>query len=87
MCFSFEGPKKITRAPVGGYNGMVANPPTDYFLRFTIKPLGLVKYYGNILHLTTGENSNRVPWVSFKSLSTTMVVVTGHDADSYANFE
>ena len=33
---------------------MVANPPMDYVLRFTIKPTGVSNNGSNIMHFTTG---------------------------------
>jgi len=88
--FSLEGKKRITTASsVEDYDGVVANPPTDYVLRFTIEPTGLVAGYSSIIHFTTGKNccgyGTRVPGVWFDGEETDrLFVVTGHDANGNA---
>jgi len=53
--FTFNGPKQITSASnVADYTDVVANPPMDYVLRFTIKPTGVSNNDSNIMHFTIG---------------------------------
>jgi len=53
--FTFNGPKQITSASnVGDFTDLVAKPPMDYVLRFTIKPTGVSNNGSNIMHFTTG---------------------------------
>jgi len=78
--FYFTGPQKITRSERNEYVKMIASPPTDYVLRFVIRPLGIVTDWGNIINFTTGGMGfvywERVPLVAFQIGTTKLHVVT-----------
>ena len=76
--FYFAGPQKITQSRDDEYVHIIASPPTDYTLRFVIKPLGIITEYGNIIQFTTGGNccgnGQRVPCVWFQPGTTQLHV-------------
>jgi len=87
--FSFNENHLIKRASdENDYNGIVAKPPTDYVMSFKITPwsrLPLSDFWGNIMHITTGERccayGTRVPAVYFYKKTKRIAVITGYNLD------
>merc|ERR1740124_1172663 len=83
--FIFNGSTKIEMAEDEyDYDGIIALPTTDYILRFTVEPHGTLKGLGSIIHITNGGNcceyGTRSPALFFKSNTTFLQYVTGHNS-------
>jgi len=67
--YFYSGSQLITRSVDGQPDAVMINPPTDYSLRFTIEPKGVIDDYVSIIHFTTGgnngQNGRRVPAIWF----------------------
>jgi len=50
--FSFKGPQQIVKSVEGEPAAVLAAPPTDYFLQFTIELKSTYEYWTNIITLT-----------------------------------
>uniref|UniRef100_A0A7S1BIL5 Uncharacterized protein n=1 Tax=Corethron hystrix TaxID=216773 RepID=A0A7S1BIL5_9STRA len=72
--FILDGPKNIVRTAVNAPDGVVLSPPTDYRLSFTIKPLGTISEFGNIIQFTTGDPMNKAPAIFFSKGSTKLYI-------------
>jgi len=83
--FYFQGPQKITRSEENEHVKIIASPPTDYVLRFVIRPLGIVSDWVNIIHFTTGGKGygygTRVPAVWFSPGSTQLHATPGSNSN------
>eukprot|EP00588_Corethron_pennatum_P001323 CAMPEP_0194298964 /NCGR_PEP_ID=MMETSP0169-20130528/60462_1 /TAXON_ID=218684 /ORGANISM="Corethron pennatum, Strain L29A3" /LENGTH=520 /DNA_ID=CAMNT_0039049017 /DNA_START=104 /DNA_END=1666 /DNA_ORIENTATION=- len=80
--YFFGGPEKITRG--GNPHAVIISPPINYSLGFTIEIKGKIAGWGNIIHITTGDNccayGQRVPLVAFKK-NTTQLIVAAQDSE------
>jgi len=78
--FVLDGPKHIVRTAVHAPDGVMLVPPTDYRLSFTIEPLGTISDFGNIIHFTTGDRSNKAPAIFFSKDSTKLYIQISTDS-------
>ena len=81
---SFSGSQQITKSAEGKPDAVVVAPPTDYSLKFTIEPKGVVSSWGSIIHFSTGGNcceyGKRVPGIWFSPGSTKVLVSIGDNS-------
>merc|ERR1740124_785826 len=86
--FTFNGSQVISKAQdYYDYAGLIAKPSTDYILRFTIEPYGLLNEWTSIIHI--GEMGDNIAWgvpaVGFQPDTTKLLVEAGGSED-YENF-
>ena len=61
--------------------GTVDIPTGDYTMSFTLTPNGIISDWGSLIHITTGENTNRAPGIWFVPNTTQLHIRIGDATD------
>ena len=83
--FFYSGSQQITKSVEGEPDAVVVAPPTNYSLKLTIEPKGIISgSYGSIIQISTGGNccqyGKRVPGIWFRPGSTKVTVGIGDNS-------
>jgi len=81
--YFYSGSQLLPQSVDGQPDAVVINPPTDYSLRFTIEPKGVVGLWGSIIRIGTnsGTYGERVPAIFFRA-GTTRLHISINSVDS-----